>query len=154
MRATLRRSCDACAKAKQSCDLQLPQCSRCLKKNSTCFYANLPLVSSQSRRVSFLNTSENNRPNSNTESELSTANASDRSSTPKSVEMAVQLSSVVDPFFDPFDSYPPTRLSRTHAQRLIQSCNHLYKLKFHEHPADQVSSVQYRISVLSPGSQY
>lgn len=43
MRLTLRRSCDACAKAKHSCDLRTPQCSRCVKRKSQCVYANRPL---------------------------------------------------------------------------------------------------------------
>jgi hypothetical protein len=43
MRKTLRRSCDACAKSKLSCDLRTPQCSRCVKRKSTCVYANQPL---------------------------------------------------------------------------------------------------------------
>jgi hypothetical protein len=43
MRKTLRRSCDACAKSKLACDLRTPQCSRCVKRKSTCVYANQPL---------------------------------------------------------------------------------------------------------------
>jgi len=45
MRRTLRRSCAACAKAKHSCDLQTPKCSRCQKRKVDCVYANQPLNS-------------------------------------------------------------------------------------------------------------
>lgn len=48
---TLRRSCDACAKSKLSCDLRTPQCSRCAKKHTTCVYANQPLTSSRPSNV-------------------------------------------------------------------------------------------------------
>jgi hypothetical protein len=41
MRKTLRRSCDACAKAKHRCDLLIP-CSRCTERQLRCVYANLP----------------------------------------------------------------------------------------------------------------
>jgi hypothetical protein len=55
---TLRRSCNACARAKQSCDLLSSGCSRCLKKGKRCMYANEPLgprrdtsVAKQERKV-------------------------------------------------------------------------------------------------------
>ncbi|EAW12050.1 Zn(II)2Cys6 transcription factor domain-containing protein [Aspergillus clavatus NRRL 1] len=48
MRQTLRRSCAACAKAKHSCDLRTPRCSRCLKRQVPCLYANEPLTASTS----------------------------------------------------------------------------------------------------------
>ncbi|KAL2139813.1 hypothetical protein VTI28DRAFT_4668 [Corynascus sepedonium] len=44
MRRTLRRSCASCARAKQSCDLGTPRCSRCTKRNLDCVYANAPLA--------------------------------------------------------------------------------------------------------------
>jgi hypothetical protein len=44
MRHTLRRSCSACAKSKHSCDLATPRCSRCIKRNAQCLYANEPLT--------------------------------------------------------------------------------------------------------------
>ena len=40
-----RRSCVACATAKRRCDLQLPQCSRCLSRAAACSYTNEPLSS-------------------------------------------------------------------------------------------------------------
>ncbi|KAK0707318.1 hypothetical protein B0H67DRAFT_602680 [Lasiosphaeris hirsuta] len=44
MRQTLRRSCAACARAKHSCDLRTPRCSRCIKRRVPCVYANEPLT--------------------------------------------------------------------------------------------------------------
>ena len=40
---TLRRSCNACARAKTRCDLLSSGCSRCLKKKTRCVYTNEPL---------------------------------------------------------------------------------------------------------------
>ena len=40
-----RRSCITCATAKRRCDLQLPQCSRCLSRATACLYSNEPLSS-------------------------------------------------------------------------------------------------------------
>jgi hypothetical protein len=81
MRKTLRRSCDACAKSKLSCDLRTPRCSRCIKRNAdTCSYANEPL----SLPITPVNS-------------------------------GIQA-------FDPFDSYPKTRLPRARVQQLIQHC--------------------------------
>ncbi|KAH8690744.1 hypothetical protein BGW36DRAFT_432534 [Talaromyces proteolyticus] len=131
MRATLRRSCDACAKSKQSCDLQLPRCSRCFKKDSACFYANEPLFSSRNRRAPFSKTSELNKQDINSENEV-TSNG--KRSTPDSVEKSVRLSGVADASFDPFDSYPPTRLPRLHVQRLIQYF--LSNIAFRYYPLD------------------
>ncbi|KAJ5677604.1 uncharacterized protein N7477_003237 [Penicillium maclennaniae] len=42
MRQTLRRSCTACSKSKQSCDLKTPRCARCTRRKTQCFYANEP----------------------------------------------------------------------------------------------------------------
>ena len=41
---SLRKSCEACAKAKRRCDAQLPQCSRCFNKALACAYVNDPLT--------------------------------------------------------------------------------------------------------------
>jgi hypothetical protein len=111
MRKTLRRSCDLCAKSKLRCDLLLPQCSRCFKKSpskSICVYANVPLSS----LIADGSTTAQNTPS------------------PGSESIVVQLSPnseilVSDPgaqSFDPFDSYPQTRLPRAQVQRLIQHC--------------------------------
>ncbi|KAI4597551.1 hypothetical protein KJ359_004253 [Pestalotiopsis sp. 9143b] len=98
MRLTLRRSCDACAKAKHSCDLRTPQCSRCAKRKSQCVYANRPL----------------NPPTR--DQALMKAPQPERTS------------------FDPFDSYPPTRLPRAHVQRLIH--HFLAHISFQYYPLD------------------
>ncbi|KAJ5218505.1 Protein of unknown function DUF3468 [Penicillium cinerascens] len=42
MRQTLRRSCTACSKSKQSCDLNTPRCARCTRRKFQCIYANEP----------------------------------------------------------------------------------------------------------------
>ncbi|ETS74551.1 hypothetical protein PFICI_13035 [Pestalotiopsis fici W106-1] len=98
MRLTLRRSCNACAKAKHSCDLRTPQCSRCAKRKSQCVYANRPL----------------NPPTRDQE-----------------LMKAPQPASTA---FDPFDSYPPTRLPRAHVQRLIH--HFLAHISFQYYPLD------------------
>lgn len=92
MRRTLRRSCESCAKAKQSCDLGTPCCSRCTKRNLKCIYANEPLH----------------------------ATANPPSGSP--ALSCGPLTSCRFPPVDPFESYPPTRLPRDHVQRLIHSC--------------------------------
>ena len=46
---TLRRSCNACARAKKRCDLFFPQCSRCQSRSLRCFYANEPTHASFGR---------------------------------------------------------------------------------------------------------
>ncbi|KAF2267217.1 hypothetical protein CC78DRAFT_490705, partial [Lojkania enalia] len=120
MRKTLRRSCNACAKSKLSCDLRTPQCSRCIKRNFACVYANQPLTSALTRNAS----------------------TSPIEPSPEAEGAAVRLST--DPLtlfnnpgvqsFDPFDSYPHTRLPRTHVHRLIQ--HFLSKIVFQYYPLD------------------
>ncbi|PGG98145.1 hypothetical protein AJ79_08968 [Helicocarpus griseus UAMH5409] len=113
MRQTLRRSCDACAKSKQGCDLRTPRCSHCTKRNIQCLYANepwaapLPATSVEQPSASI------SRPNGST-----------------------SLSIRDDRFraLDPFDSYPQTRLAREHVQRLIY--NFLDKIAFQYYPLD------------------
>ncbi|TVY36230.1 hypothetical protein LSUB1_G005076 [Lachnellula subtilissima] len=121
MRATLRRSCNACAKAKHRCDLRTPHCSRCIKKKFNCIYANEPLTSSSPDR--------NDSPPSDAVGngwpavmngvEVSKMTSRDGTTTPKFSETSVGLLNPGNAYFDPFDSYPPTRLPRVTAQRLI-----------------------------------
>jgi hypothetical protein len=114
MRKTLRRSCDPCAKSKLRCDLLLPQCSRCLKKSPSkliCVYANAPLSSSLTD--GFATPSTTPSP----ESEAIVVQL------PPSPEILVSNPGIQS--FDPFDSYPQTRLPRAHVQRLIQHCTFL-----------------------------
>jgi hypothetical protein len=106
MRKTLRRSCDACARSKLSCDLRTPHCSRCLKRKTTCFYANQPL------NGSFIEATSPKRTLSETEA----VNGG------YGVGSVVLSNSIGSRTLDPFDSYPPTRLPRAHVQRLIQHC--------------------------------
>ncbi|KAL4787741.1 hypothetical protein BJX76DRAFT_369032 [Aspergillus varians] len=109
MRPTLRRSCDACAKYKHSCDLRTPRCSRCIKRNVQCLYANEPL----------------------------TAQPAPRNDGPSILPLAGHGTLAARYRFgslDPFDAYPPTRLPREHVQRLIYSF--LHKIAFQYYPLD------------------
>ncbi|KAJ5217783.1 uncharacterized protein N7469_011408 [Penicillium citrinum] len=109
MRQTLRRSCAACAKLKHSCDLKLPRCSRCIKRKVLCVYANEPLaapVPAESNRTLAIG--------------------------PRMEEGCLSRYNVGS--FDPFDSYPPTRLPREQVQRLIYSF--LHKIAFQYYPLD------------------
>jgi hypothetical protein len=111
MRKTLRRSCDSCAKSKLRCDLLLPQCSRCFKKSPTkpiCVYANVPLSSLLTNGFATVSTA----PSSESEGTVAQL-----SSSPE-----LLISNPGTQSFDPFDSYPQTRLPRAHVQRLIQHC--------------------------------
>lgn len=111
MRQTLRRSCDACARSKLRCDLQLPQCSRCQKRSPSkliCVYANAPL--SSSLVVEGTETSGRQTLVHDT----AVGNASPRG--------AILLMDPGAAAFDPFDSHPQTRLPRVYVQRLIHHC--------------------------------
>ncbi|KAL4935998.1 hypothetical protein BDV06DRAFT_217019 [Aspergillus oleicola] len=107
MRPSLRRSCDACAKFKHSCDLRTPRCSRCVKRNVQCAYANQPLTAP-------------------------VHSSHDSSLVP--LDGRETLSTYRFGSLDPFDSYPPTRLPRQHVQRLIHSF--LHKIAFQYYPLD------------------
>ncbi|KAL4915244.1 hypothetical protein BDW62DRAFT_203844 [Aspergillus aurantiobrunneus] len=109
MRPTLRRSCSACAKYKHSCDLRTPRCSRCIKRNVLCVYANEPLTAPPATPI-------------HDAGSMLTLHGS------------ASLNSYRFGLLDPFDSYPPTRLPRTHVQRLIHSF--LHKIAFQYYPLD------------------
>ncbi|RDW93397.1 Zn(II)2Cys6 transcription factor [Aspergillus mulundensis] len=115
MRPSLRRACAACAKYKASCDLGTPRCSRCIKRRVECVYANQPLPSTQAP---------------------SRAPAGQSQCRPLSIPPFEQVAKINDRFgsVDPFESYPPTRLPRTHVQRLIHSF--LHKIAFEYYPLD------------------
>lgn len=98
MRRTLRRSCDACARAKHKCDLHTPRCSRCTSRQLQCDYANEPVSALDSPKPSAA-------PGQTSRSCLST--------------MSVTIGSSS---FDPFDSYPSTSLPRARVQGLIVHC--------------------------------
>lgn len=120
MRRTLRRSCAACAKAKHSCDLQTPKCSRCVKRNCSCFYANEPLNSTSPRCI---NTGDRFQASLSTKSLPLT----DLGRRKRSRENVSQDLSDISMFFeahllDPFDSYPSTSLPRLRVQGLMQHC--------------------------------
>ncbi len=126
MRKTLRRSCDACAKAKYGCDLSLPRCSRCVKRHCPCVYANEPLTSLPDSHPQGPKRITNHEQAVQSAGECSTSAGTDTrvairaSDTPAGV-----LKSSADASFDPFDSYPATRLPRALVQRLIHHCIYL-----------------------------
>ncbi|KAJ5815165.1 hypothetical protein N7474_006942 [Penicillium riverlandense] len=126
MRQTLRRSCAACAKSKCSCDLSKPRCSRCVKRQLQCVYANEPSAAPP---------------------------AASGQADNESIKKLVESNTIPSYRFgglDPFDSYPQTRLPREHAQRLIHSCMYqstlslkaqltnlvLHKIAFQYYPLD------------------
>ncbi|KAK1829725.1 hypothetical protein QBC39DRAFT_122877 [Podospora conica] len=106
MRRTLQRSCASCARAKHSCDLGTPRCSRCVKRGVQCAYANEPLSAPI--------------PNAETQHGIRGSGA--------------LMTRCPFPPVDPFESYPQTRLARDHVQRLIHSF--LNKIAFQYYPLD------------------
>ncbi|KAJ5972388.1 uncharacterized protein N7479_002306 [Penicillium vulpinum] len=109
MRQSLRRSCAACARSKSSCDLRTPRCSRCVKRQVECAYANEP---STGPATSGWQKEESASPPSG----------------------ASALTNYRFGSLDPFDSYPQTRLPRERVQRLIYSF--LHKIAFQYYPLD------------------
>ncbi|OHW99265.1 C6 zinc finger domain-containing protein [Colletotrichum incanum] len=113
MRQTLRRSCAACAKSKHSCDLRTPRCSRCIKRKVLCVYANEPLTAAPAG---------------------SGPAPGDGATSPAALDGSGALTNYRFGSFDPFDSYPQTRLPREQVQRLIHSF--LHKIAFEYYPLD------------------
>ncbi|KAM0516489.1 hypothetical protein ACHAP6_005598 [Verticillium nonalfalfae] len=132
MRQTLRRSCAACARSKHSCDLRTPRCSRCLKRNVQCLYANEPLTAS---------------PVSSEQPGREETWASRPSSSPSALT-TYRFGSL-----DPFDSYPQTRLPRAQVQRLIHSYEELLAQKGFQSSevlmADSVALLRRKVEDLS-----
>lgn len=130
MRKTLRRSCAACAKAKHSCDLRTPKCSRCVKRNCTCAYANEPLTSISARLVDIGNVSqapEAFKPRIGP----GLLSRSGESVSPDLLDMSMFFEAHI---LDPFDSYPSTHLPRLRVQGLMQ--HFLSKITFQYYPLD------------------
>jgi len=117
MRKTLRRSCAACAKAKHSCDLRTPICSRCVKRNCNCAYANEPLTSTNIRFEDIGNGLVLQASNSRAGPELLSRSGGNVS--PDLSDMSIFFEAHM---IDPFDSYPSTNLSRLRVQGLMQHC--------------------------------
>ncbi|KAJ5521820.1 hypothetical protein N7527_005935 [Penicillium freii] len=109
MRQSLRRSCAACAKSKSSCDLRTPRCSRCIKRQVECAYANEPSTGP------------------------ATSGWQNRAST-SPLDGSGTLTNYTFGSLDPFESYPQTRLPREHVQRLIYTF--LHKIAFQYYPLD------------------
>jgi hypothetical protein len=108
MRKTLRRSCDACARSKLRCDLLTPQCSRCRKTTRACVYANEPLSSPPTEDHIEQYAKTSSEPIMVATRTLSTSN------------ILVHNPGIQS--FDPFKTYPQTRLLPAQVERLIQHC--------------------------------
>lgn len=121
MSRTLRRSCTACYKYKHSCDLRTPRCSRCIKRNVPCVYANQPSTAPEDSGSTIASNYSN------------------------------ALTSYRLPGLDPFDSYPQTRLPRERVQRLIHSCTYCFHLACTRQFDLPASPAQNCLSVLSAG---
>ncbi|KAK2595459.1 hypothetical protein QQS21_006799 [Conoideocrella luteorostrata] len=126
MPTTLRRSCDSCARAKHRCDLQVPRCSRCLRRKVACVYANQP--SSALRDFSDITTVAPYDHGMSDTHTSTTLTATTESAVP------IRLFETVDASLDPFDSYPTTKIPRTHVQRLIY--HFLNSVAFQYYPLD------------------
>ncbi|CAG8904570.1 unnamed protein product [Penicillium egyptiacum] len=109
MRRSLRRSCAACAKSKSSCDLRTPRCSRCIKRQVECAYANEPSTGPA-------------------------APGWQNGALTSPLDGSGTLTNYRFGSLDPFDSYPQTRLPREHVQRLIYGF--LHKIAFQYYPLD------------------
>lgn len=145
MRMTLRRSCAACAKAKHSCDLRTPKCSRCVKRNCNCIYANEPLTSTTARLGDIGNgfyAPQASKPH--TGPILLSREGGNVS--PHLSDMSIFFEAHL---FDPFDSYPSTNLSRLRVQGLMRHCKWSSTGDFWFVGLTIPSLVQNRISVLS-----
>ena len=125
MRRTLRRSCSACAKSKYSCDLGSPQCSRCIQRKVQCIYANEPLTARPAAPDSKLAASK--RP----------------------IEDTHALNCYNFGSFDPFESYPHTRLPREHVERFIHKCTSIVGRSFCFNCAYKLSPSQNCFPILS-----
>ncbi|KAF3062975.1 hypothetical protein CFAM422_010526 [Trichoderma lentiforme] len=134
MRTTLRRSCNACAKAKLGCDLRIPQCSRCIKRNSKCVYANKPLNSPLDAYGSSKEVTSYSPPAVDIVAEVISVLPQDGETISQFSENPAWIRNPATASFDPFDSYPPTRLPRLHVQRLIH--RFLSSIAFQYYPLD------------------
>ncbi|KAL6859516.1 hypothetical protein J3F83DRAFT_749255 [Trichoderma novae-zelandiae] len=134
MRTTLRRSCNACAKAKLGCDLRIPQCSRCIKRSSRCVYANKPLNSPLDSYSSSAEATGYSPPAAGSGGELLSLLPQDGEPATRYPENPAWIRNPATASFDPFDSYPPTRLPRLHVQRLIH--RFLSSIAFQYYPLD------------------
>lgn len=148
MRLTLRRSCDACAKAKSRCDLQTPTCSRCTKRNVNCVFQNEPLTAHSTTATSHIAKPKNT---------TSLTKASTPGITQSLLARRVGNRTVVGgaspfPVFigagfpDPFDSYPQTRLPRIRVQGLIHHCEICLAFKYTCHGSWLTSTVLSKIA--------
>jgi hypothetical protein len=130
MRMTLRRSCAACAKAKHSCDLQTPKCSRCMKRNASCIYANEPVTASVAQGGNNGDLLKLSRYDPTHVPLVSMSRSPLQSSyganTHLSSSDAPALSMPIGALIDPFDSLPTTCVPRPRVQNLIYLCEQEY----------------------------
>lgn len=131
MRKTLRRACSACAKAKHSCDLRTPRCSRCVKRDCSCVYANEPLTATSTRFEDIGDGFQSPQVSKFFHSGSRLPSRSRRNVTSDVSELSISLDSHL---IDPFDSYPSTNLPRLRVQALMQ--HFLTKIAFQYYPLD------------------
>ncbi|KAH7025667.1 uncharacterized protein B0I36DRAFT_215117, partial [Microdochium trichocladiopsis] len=139
MPVTLRRSCAACARAKHSCDLRTPRCSRCVRRNSPCHYANAPLTATATAsgsgsgpaQAQALALTHRRRPAPVDSPGTASPPSSSTSSSPGVVLLDFGLGAACDPF----ESYPQIRLPRNVVQRLMD--RFLSKIAFTYYPLDR-----------------
>lgn len=148
MRTSLRRSCNACAKAKHRCDLQIPQCSRCMKRQSRCLYTNEPATSRP--HDASPGTSGIKELALKNDSDFSAVTGKNNRATPIRFESLVRLENPSNEYLDPFSVYPTTRLARTHVQRLIHHCK-TFSITIKDIETRASSPIKYRLPILPSG---
>jgi hypothetical protein len=126
MRTTLRRSCAACAKAKHSCDLQTPKCSRCLKRGVGCVYANEPFTAGVAKigdgRGAWVGSGDASGRVSSVLGLRSSSRSIEMEVKPLRLSNAPAFSVNIGAPIDPFDSFPSTCVPRPRVQNLIHLC--------------------------------
>jgi hypothetical protein len=149
MRKTLRRSCAACAKAKHGCDLRTPKCSRCLKRNSECIYVNEPLKSTKAP-IGDIGNGFHAPQGSKARTRSVLSGGSGGSVSPELSDLSPSLDAHL---FDPFYSFPSTRLPRLRVQGLMQHCKRTFRGEFWLGELTMFSLIKNCISVLSIRSE-
>jgi hypothetical protein len=147
MHKTLRRSCAACAKAKHGCDLRTPKCSRCLKRNSDCNYANEPLTWTRApieEIGSGFHVLQGSKPRTGSVCSI----IGGGSGSPDLSDLSASLDAHL---FDPFYSYPSTNLPRLRVQGLMKHCKRIFRGEFWFGELTISSLIKNRVSVLSIG---
>jgi hypothetical protein len=86
-------------------------------------YANEPLTSAAETRAPAPQVLVKSRPAANGEGVEDSVAVRDGAVASEASQGTVGLLNPASAAFDPFDSYPPTRIPRVRVQRLIHNCN-------------------------------